>query len=553
MEKIYKLINQGFLYFLVAVTMLFFSIPLRAQTLPDNWIDDDDIEVFKETNETYEGSYSAKVVVNTGDQSNCDFENEIEIPLTAGDTYKLSFWANTSEHVRITGVLAWNDGNNTYPGVYVGPATSGWEEFTYEGEVPDGVDGVILRLRFYDVSGFIAGETNYVDAVTLESPLGNSLEVTNGGFETWPETAPEPTNYPDGFSAEATGLAVNLSWNDAQGEQPPHGYLILANTDTNFSPPTDGEVVEDDLELIDGEGAANVLQGEESFIFSALESSTMYYFTIYSYTNSGAEINYKTDGSPPEAAAATGNYIVINAEGFDDGLGSWTEYSVLGDQVWEQDQYGGESFARMTGYDGNSFENDDWLISPALQLDDYEYEIMSFITAMNYAGPGLQLKISTTYSGSGDPYNADWEDLQANWSTGNWEWTNSGSIDISAYNDADVYIAFTYTSTDEESATWEVDDISIMGEEIVGVDDKETKKPEVAIYPNPAANYINVDSPVKADVNIYNVLGKRIKSERIENGITRIAIDELTKGMYMAEIVPMKNQRIETLKFIVRR
>ncbi|MCF8302298.1 MAG: choice-of-anchor J domain-containing protein [Bacteroidales bacterium] len=552
MEKIYKLINQGFIFILVASISLFFSIPLGAQTLPEHWVDDTDIDVYKESSQVQEGEYSAKVVVNSGDQSECDFENEVEIPVTAGETYKISFWANTSEHVRITSVLAWSDGNNTYPGVYVGPATNGWEEFTYEGEVPGGVDGVILRLRFYDVNGFEPGETNYVDNLTLESPVGNSLEVSNGDFEDWPGTAPEPTNYPGEFTAQANGLNVDLTWNDAQGEQPPHAYLILAGTDDNFQAPVDGEPVENDTDLSDGAAAVNIMQGAEAYAFTSLEGSTTYFFIIYPYTNTGAEINYKTDGNPPEASAETGEIVIIHEENFDDGLGSWWEYSVVGEQVWIQSEYGGETFAQITGYDGSSHENDDWLISPALDLDAFQDEVLSFVTAMNYTGPALQLKISTNYSGSGDPYNAEWETLEANWSPGSWEWTHSGSIDISSYNGSQVYLAFQYTSTDEESATWEVDNIEVMGEEIVGLTEFSDELKEVSLYPNPANEHIHIDTPVKAEVKIFNVLGNEIKSANISTGVSKLDVKTLKEGVYMIRISSEENNALKTIKLIVR-
>jgi len=165
---------------------------LNAQTLPDNWTGDSGIDTYKESTTVYGGSYSCRIDVNTGNQSSCDLSNDVTIPITAGDTYTISFWAYTSDHVRITGVLDWDDGNSKYSGVYVGPATGGWAQFTYSGTVPAGVTGVNLRLRSYDVSGFVAPETQYVDDITFESPTGTSLTVTNGDMESWP-TVSAPT------------------------------------------------------------------------------------------------------------------------------------------------------------------------------------------------------------------------------------------------------------------------------------------------------------------------------------------------------------------------
>ena len=62
----------------------------------------------------------------------------------------------------------------------------------------------------------------------------------------------------------------------------------------------------------------------------------------------------------------------------------------------------------MTGYEGQPFANDDWLISPPLNLDDFENEALVFYNAMSYTGPDMELKISTDYDGGGDPYTATW-------------------------------------------------------------------------------------------------------------------------------------------------
>ncbi|OQX72475.1 MAG: hypothetical protein B6D61_13650, partial [Bacteroidetes bacterium 4484_249] len=129
-------------------------------------------------------------------------------------------------------------------------------------------------------------------------------------------------------------------------------------------------------------------------------------------TNSAANIDYKTDGTAPTASATTANIAIIESENFDDvTFGNWTTVSVTGDQEWViVENYGvnGTPCAKMTGYDGQPYANEDWLISPALNLDNYTGEVLNFQNAMNYSGNPLELKVSTNYSGSGDPNSADW-------------------------------------------------------------------------------------------------------------------------------------------------
>ena len=51
--------------------------------------------------------------------------------------------------------------------------------------------------------------------------------------------------------------------------------------------------------------------------------------------------------------------------------GAWTGYTVTGDQVWEWDTYGvPPGCAKMNGYSGGAVANEDWLISPAIDLSN---------------------------------------------------------------------------------------------------------------------------------------------------------------------------------------
>ncbi|MDP6771709.1 MAG: lamin tail domain-containing protein, partial [Anaerolineales bacterium] len=107
-----------------------------------------------------------------------------------------------------------------------------------------------------------------------------------------------------------------LSWTDAvTGSQAPDGYLILGETDATITDPTDGTAVSDDTDASDNTLAMSITHGSgASYTFSSLTASTTYYFEIFSYTNSGSSIDYKTDGTIVTANATTGTTpdFVIN-------------------------------------------------------------------------------------------------------------------------------------------------------------------------------------------------------------------------------------------------
>jgi endonuclease/exonuclease/phosphatase family metal-dependent hydrolase len=151
-----------------------------------------------------------------------------------------------------------------------------------------------------------------------------------------------------------------------------------------------------------------------------------------------------------------------------DGTASFTQFSASGAQVWGCTDFGRNSTKgiRMNGFSGSAQFNQDWLISPVTNLS--ANASLSFYSQFSFAGPVLQLKISTNYSGSGDPSLATWTDLNGNFptvavpstSTSLSDWALS-NVDLSAYAWRNVYVAFVYNSTTTAAARWSLDDISI--------------------------------------------------------------------------------------------
>jgi hypothetical protein len=298
--------QHSLLFKIVLILLLALPLATLAQ-LPTGWEGDADIVTARESTLVFEGNYSCSIQVLSGTQANCDLSNMTSIAVTPGASFKITFHYFTSEHVRLRAAIDWSTGPAAYAANYAGPTTSGdWEEFVWEDVVPADATTANVRIRCYDVSGFSAPETQYVDQVTFESPVGTPLEVFNGNFEMWPTALPEPSEYPTNFDAQALQQKVDLSWTDAGGSQLPDAYLILARTDLNFVVPQDGTFVPNDFDFSDGNGAANVTFGMQAFSFFNMMPSTTYNFRIYPYTNSGDDTDYKTDGTAPEATATTG-------------------------------------------------------------------------------------------------------------------------------------------------------------------------------------------------------------------------------------------------------
>lgn len=151
-------------------------------------------------------------------------------------------------------------------------------------------------------------------------------------------------------------------------------------------------------------------------------------------------------------------YIIFNQDWEEDWHG-WTQVNVEGETAeWTIAEHSGNHYAYMNAYQQGV--NEDWLISPAFDLDSYSDVVLTFITAKNYNGPDIEVYFSNDYDGQ-NPTTATWQALACQLSEGSWNWVESGTISLDAFSGSNCYIAYKYTSTEDQAAGWEVDDIML--------------------------------------------------------------------------------------------
>jgi hypothetical protein len=247
---------------------------------------------------------------------------------------------------------------------------------------------------------------------------------------------------------------------------------------------------------------------------------------------------------------------VIEDENFDNSWGNWTAISVIGTQVWDRNNsFGtnGTPCAKVSGYEGQSNENDDWLISPALDFTGYVNEIISFKNAMNYQGPSLELKVSVDYDGGGDPYSANWTTLDYTMSGGGFLFVESGDISLSAFNSEAVYIAFHYTSTVDQSATWEIDDIVIAGDKVPGMFEFNDLSNLVTVYPNPSSGFVTVENSngYFDRMIIQTVTGNIIRNAEVSIELLQLNLSDVEKGIYFISLINSVNNQTVTKKLLI--
>lgn len=392
------------------------------------------------------------------------------------------------------------------------------------GMVPVSNGGVEQCYMRYNISSTLFG--CYKESSNVAAPV---YFFKAGGAA---EPDPEPSNYPTDFSAYPDGEDVFVLWQDATGEQLPSKYLVLASTG-NITVPTDGTPVPDsDL-------AKNVAYGENGVVFSGLQANTTYHFAIFPYTNSGSNIDYKTNGNYPTATATTENIEVLLFEDFDEGLGVFTAYNAYGEQEWHQGVYQGTTYANMNGYASSAnHQNEDWLISPTIEIpvNTYEEIALDFSTAKKYDGPDLQVLISTDYDGEGEPSDYEWEDITDafDFSQGDYEWVESGTLLISDVIPGHYHIAFVYYSTDEAAASWEIDYVKMTGRTLVSVNENNAQA--VSLYPNPASTQVTFTLESDAQVSVFDMMGRKVNELNMVAGDAQLNVSELENGVYFVNI-----------------
>ena len=395
------------------------------------------------------------------------------------------------------------------------------------GMVPVSNGGEEQRYMRYNITSTLFGcykESSSVSAPVYFFKAGGSVQPD-----------PEPSNYPTNFTATVDGTDVTLTWDDATGTQLPHKYLIVADTGFPFVP-EDGTPVPNDYL------SKNVNYGVETVTFEGLAGGTAYHFAIFPYTNSGANIDYKTDGNYPTVTATTENIYYLLDEDFDEDLGVFTAFDAYGEQGWHQATYQGTTYANMNGYaNGASNQNEDWLIgyvqiSPNMVFNEVWLE---FRTAMKFDGNALKVAISSDYDGNSDPSDFEWEYITDvfDYSTGNYEWVESGKVDIAALvpnYPTSFYIAFIYTSTNEAAASWEIDYVRVTGTHVNAVD--ETATSVVSLYPNPAREQVSFMLDDNAEVSFFDMTGRMVSTTQCEAGQNQINVSELVDGVYFVNV-----------------
>ncbi|MDD2344770.1 MAG: DUF5689 domain-containing protein [Bacteroidales bacterium] len=138
--------------------------------------------------------------------------------------------------------------------------------------------------------------------------------------------------------------------------------------------------------------------------------------------------------------------------------------SVSGAQIWEYD--GGNSYMKMSGLVGTSHvENEDWLITPSINLSSTTAPYLEIIHAARFGIPATELSVwaSTNYDGT-NIGTANWVQLTVPNYPINTSMTfiESGHINLTQFAGQNgVRIGFKYTSTNSSASIWGIKEVKV--------------------------------------------------------------------------------------------
>jgi len=160
---------------------------------------------------------------------------------------------------------------------------------------------------------------------------------------------------------------------------------------------------------------------------------------------------------------------------------NFTVVSVLGgNHTWYFNLLYPQNGATASGYTNpNSYENEDWLISPELYLSEMNSAKLTFdhtrgnASVINVGVAEGWYQVFATANYTDNPTTTQWIELEGiTHTTSAWSWVSSGELEIpAAAQSANTRIAFRYRSSNTQSATWEVKNVQITGTPISNGED----------------------------------------------------------------------------------
>lgn len=186
---------------------------------------------------------------------------------------------------------------------------------------------------------------------------------------------------------------------------------------------------------------------------------------------------------------------------------------------------------------------EDWLVTPLVNLTNLTASSLSFYGGQHYSedwGSVYKVKVSTTSQTNHASFTDVATYTESDFAIGSV--TSLKTIDLSAYNGQQIYIAFVMIQDDGDN--WYVDNVNVTG--TLGVDEFQNNL-DLSIYPNPTANSVNVETSESIEkIEVYDILGKIVK---MQNKGVNVDLSDLSEGLYALKVTTIDG-KIATKKIV---
>lgn len=344
--------------------------------------------------------------------------------------------------------------------------TDSYNKYNFGREVYINLKGLFIgEIRSGDDIVTIGGDRNTdneVENLSLTQTLSNVLRNSNTE-----QMIPLTTTF-SGINESKIGIFVEV--NSVQFPTSLAGKTFVEATDQ-----FDTQRI---LEACSGFGYANFILETSAFAdfkFRTLPAGGGSINAVVAKTFNGSDMVLVLNDANDVKMDATGNrcsplniadFTTTLNEEFNNITTNWNAFSITGSETWGTTTFGNPgTAARISGFNNGAKDNEDWLVSKVINLSGKTDVYLTFETVKRFAGNDLELYYSTNYTSGSPVTNGTWVklDFVLDSNINSWtSWTSSGAIDLGAAKGGNAYIAFKYTSTTSEAATYQIDNLKVL-------------------------------------------------------------------------------------------
>ncbi|MCT2407306.1 T9SS type A sorting domain-containing protein [Chryseobacterium antibioticum] len=169
-------------------------------------------------------------------------------------------------------------------------------------------------------------------------------------------------------------------------------------------------------------------------------------------------------------------------------------------------------------YENSGELNEDWLVSPKIDLHGYENNILTFSQRNSFSGNATryEIKVSTDSQWDRDKFQTveSYSDATFNKNF------SLKKINISKYDKKDIYIAF--VKKDDDGNNWFIDNVLVQGKAI-------SEKSKSLFFPNPTSGKLFAEKSIK-HLQVISMDNRVVKTY---SNTSSIDISDLPAGIYL--------------------